>query len=124
MQDQEHLDADRIEREVERRLAADKEERRRRKKEKKRAKKLGLPDPYAPTPAQPIEHQERPHHRPMEENDEIDLPRDEWVQEPVKIRLPIPSFQDSDTEDEEVIISGNMRTKQLKNRAKSRKIKK
>ena len=46
------------------------------------------------------------------------------VQEPLKIRLPVPSFQDSDTDDEEVIISGNMRTRQLKNRAKSRKIKK
>jgi len=43
----------------------------------------------------------------------------EEVAEPVKIGLPVPKFKDSDTEDEEVIISGNMR-RQFKNKAKTR----
>jgi len=45
------------------------------------------------------------------------------VAEPVKIGLPVPKFKDSDTEDEEVIISGNMR-RQFKNKAKTRARKK
>ena len=36
------------------------------------------------------------------------------VAESAKIRLPVPRFQDSDTEDEEVIISGNMRSRHLR----------
>ena len=43
----------------------------------------------------------------------------EEVAEPVKIGLPVPKFKDSDTEDEEIIISGNMR-RQFKNKAKTR----
>ena len=40
--------------------------------------------------------------------------KEEEVVRPVLIRLPVPTFLDTDTEDEEVIISGNMRSKHLK----------
>ena len=42
---------------------------------------------------------------------------------PALIRLPVPTFLDTDTEDEEVIISGNMRSKHFK-KVKSRAKKK
>ena len=48
-----------------------------------------------------------------------DITKREEVAEPVKIGLPVPKFKDSDTEDEEIIISGNMR-RQFKNKAKTR----
>jgi len=55
--------------------------------------------------------------------EEVEVSARREVEEPVKIRLPVP-WPDSDTEDEEVIISGNMRSRHLKNKAKSRLIKK
>lgn len=53
----------------------------------------------------------------MTEREEMSLRK--VVAEPVKIGLPVPKFKDSDTEDEEVIISGNMR-RQFKNKSKTR----
>lgn len=55
--------------------------------------------------------------------EEVEVSARREVKEPVKIRLPVP-WPDSDTEDEEIIISGNMRSRHLKNKAKSRLIKK
>ena len=55
--------------------------------------------------------------------EEVEVSARREVEEPVKIRLPVP-WPDSDTEDEEVIISGNMRSRFLKNKAKSRLIRK
>ena len=49
--------------------------------------------------------------------------KEEEVKEPVKFRLPVPTFLDIDSEDEEVIISGNMRSKHFK-KVKSRAKKK
>ena len=57
----------------------------------------------------------------MTEREEMSLRK--VVAEPVKIGLPVPKFKDSDTEDEEVIISGSMR-RQFKNKAKNRMKKK
>ena len=53
----------------------------------------------------------------MTEKEEVSLSK--AVAEPVKIGRPVPKFKDSDTEDEEVIISGNMR-RQFKNKTKAR----
>ena len=47
--------------------------------------------------------------------------KEEEVKEPVKFRLPVPTFLDTDSEDEEVIISGNMKHfKKVKSRVKKK----